>query len=131
MKSIIFLTLEQTLELHDVILELGGVSGVRDLPLLESALLQPQISLYGEYLYKDIFEMAAAYCYHLIKNHPFVDGNKRTGLLAALIFLEENGYKIASSPDDLYDLALETASSQRSKEEIAAFFRAHSSQIEL
>jgi death-on-curing protein len=85
--DILFLTLAEAIEIHtDQIHRYGGQSGVRDLGLLESALAQPEASFAGEWLHGDIYEMAAAYAYHLCQNHPFVDGNKRTALTTALVF---------------------------------------------
>lgn len=79
-----FLTIDQVCLFHDdAIMMYGGSVGIRDLGLLESALAQPQMVLFGEPLCKDVYEVAAAYCFHIIKNHPFIDGNKRTGMLAA------------------------------------------------
>jgi death-on-curing protein len=90
-----FLSLEDVLCLHaDQVRLFGGHEGVRDLGLLESAIAQPQAMFGGEYLHHDIFEMAAAYVFHLVQNHPFCDGNKRTGVVAALVFLDFNGVEI-------------------------------------
>ncbi|MFN7721982.1 MAG: type II toxin-antitoxin system death-on-curing family toxin [Pirellulaceae bacterium] len=76
-------------------------------------------------LHADIFEMAAAYLYHLVMNHPFVDGNKRVGLEAALIFLEINNENLKASDQELIDLVLKTTAGQVGKREIAEFFRSH------
>lgn len=88
----IYLTLEQVLFLHrEIILKSGGGLGVRDLSALESAIARPQASFAGAELYPDIFSKAAAYVHSLILNHPFIDGNKRTALGCAYIFLGRNG----------------------------------------
>jgi death-on-curing protein len=90
-----FLTLEEVLEIHSTQLaRFGGAAGVRDVGLLESALSQPQASFGGQYVHEDLFEMASAYLFHVVSNHPFVDGNKRAGLLSALVFLDINGIEI-------------------------------------
>ncbi|MBM4377524.1 MAG: type II toxin-antitoxin system death-on-curing family toxin [Deltaproteobacteria bacterium] len=87
-----FLTFEDVLGGHALQIErFGGTHGLRDEALLESALAQPSSSFGGEYLHADLFEMAAAYLFHVVKNPPFVDGDKRVGLAAALVFLEVNG----------------------------------------
>ena len=104
----------------------GGSDGLRDLGLLESALAQPEAGFGGQYLHADVFEMAAAYLFHLVMNHPFIDGNKRVGLEAALVFLEINSIAIDASDDELVDLVLKTATCSLSKTEIAAFLRCHS-----
>jgi death-on-curing protein len=90
-----FLAVEDVLDLHAQQLErYGGSQGVRDLGLLESAVMTPQASFGGEYVHADLFQMAAAYAFHIAENQPLVDGNKRTGLASALVFLAINGYEI-------------------------------------
>lgn len=101
----------------------GGEHGVRDLGLLESAAAQPQATFDGEFLHGDVFEMAAAYLFHIVQNHPFIDGNKRTGLVAALVFLDLNGVEIDAPQGSLYDLTMSVATGQAGKPEIAEFFR--------
>lgn len=119
-----FLTLEEVLEIHSVQLtRFGGAAGVRDLGLLESALSQPQASFGGEYVHGDLFEMAAAYLFHVVSNHPFVDGNKRAGLLSALVFLDINGIEINDRGDTLYDLTIKVASGNSNKPEISEVLR--------
>lgn len=124
MNQLRFISLHEALKLHaKSLMMFAGIPGVRDVKLLESALFQPQMMLFGEYVYKDVHEMGAAYCFHIIKNHPFLDGNKRAGLLIALAFLRKNGIKIKADHDELYLLAMHTASSQIDKDAIAHFFR--------
>jgi death-on-curing protein len=103
----------------------GGSVGLRSIDLLESAIAQPQATFGGEFLHADIFQMAAAYLFHLVQNHPFVDGNKRIGLEAALVFLELNGLSIATSDEKLVELVLGVAQGQIDKQQIAEFFRSH------
>ena len=122
----LFLTLDDIIESHlNQIDTYGGSHGIRDIGLLESAIAQPEASFGGQYLHADIFEMAAAYLYHLVMNHPFVDGNKRVGLEAALIFLEINNENLNASDEELVDLVLKTTAGQIGKREIAEFFRSH------
>jgi death-on-curing family protein len=86
--SPILLSLNEVVEIHrDVIERYGGSSGIRDMGLLQSAVAVPQASFGGEYLHTGLFEMAAAFLFHLVQNHPFLDGNKRTGAMAAFTFL--------------------------------------------
>jgi death-on-curing protein len=121
-----FLTLDEVLESHaEQIGMYGGSLGIRDVGLLESALAQPGAMFGGQFLHTDIFEMAAAYLFHIVKNHPFIDGNKRAGLETALLFLETNGYSIEALDDDLIDLVIQTATSQIDQQQIAEFFRTH------
>ncbi len=122
----LFLTLDDIIESHQNQIDTyGGSHGFRDIGLLESAIAQPEASFGGQYLHADIFEMAAAYLYHLVMNHPFVDGNKRLGLEAALIFLEINNENLNCSDEELVDLVLKTTAGQVGKREIAEFFRSH------
>jgi len=103
-------------DIHDdQIAEHGGEPGVRDEGLLESALAQPMAQFGGEYLHEDPFAMAAAYLFHLANNHAFVDGNKRTGLATALVFLDANGYKVSDEGTELADMVLELVEQKRDK----------------
>src|SRR5438105_60286 len=93
--QIFFLTLDEVLEIHsDQIDRYGGAHGIRDLNLLQSAIAMPQSGFGEQYLHESVFAMAAAYLFHITQNHPFVDGNKRTGLASALVFLELNNISI-------------------------------------
>ena len=122
----LFLTLDDIIESHQNQIDTyGGSHGIRDIGLLESAIAQPEASFGGEYLHADIFEMAAAYVYHLVMNHPFVDGNKRVGLEAALISLEMNNENLNASDEELVDLVLKTTAGQIGKRQIAEFFQSH------
>nr|MDD5699375.1 type II toxin-antitoxin system death-on-curing family toxin [Victivallaceae bacterium] len=88
-----FLSLAEVLEIHqDQLVRYGGEAGIRDLGLLKSAISMPSATYGGEFLHSDIYEMAAAYLFHIVQNHPFLDGNKRTGAVAMLVFLILNGY---------------------------------------
>ena len=122
----LFLDLDHTLRLHCSLIEqYGGTEGIRDVGLLQSAIAMPQAAYGGEYLHRDIFEMAAAYLYHVVQNHPFLDGNKRTGAASAIVFLALNGIEIDNDEQGLVDLTLSVATGQAGKAEIAAFFRSH------
>jgi death-on-curing protein len=118
-----FLTLEDVLEIHaQQLARFGGGEGVRELGLLESALAQPEATFGGEFVHQDLWEMAAAYLFHVVSNHPFVDGNKRVGLLAALVFLELNGVSLTRGSEELYELTMAVAG-QRTKAEVTATLR--------
>ena len=115
-----FLTVEDVLQIHILQLErFGGAEGLRDLKLLESATAQAQASFNGDYLHPSLFDMASAYLYHLVLNHPFVDGNKRVALASALIFLELNGVEITQGTQELYNLTIKAAQSNTTKKQIA------------
>ena len=100
----VFLTLGEILEIHqDQINRYGGASGIRDIGLLQSAIAMPSASFGGQFLHSDLFEMAAAYLFHISQNHPFVDGNKRTGAVAAIVFLALNDIELDADDDELWD----------------------------
>jgi death-on-curing protein len=123
-----FLEVHDLLSLHaDQVALYGGTHGVRDGGLLESAVAQPRAMAGGEYLHEDLFEMAAAYMFHLVKNHPFFDGNKRTGAVAALVFLDINGVEIDAPEGSIHDLTIAVAVGCAGKTQIAEFFRTHAS----
>ena len=120
MADTLFLTLAEVIEIHaDQIRRYGGRAGLRDLALLESALAQPEASFAGEWLHGDLYAMAAAYAYHLCQNHPFIDGNKRTGLAAALVFLELNGITVLDPRGRLKNAMIRIASDKMSKDDFA------------
>ena len=122
----IFLTLDEVLALHsDQIERYGGSLGVRDLGLLHSALAMPSACFGRTFLHVGLYEMAAAYLFHLIKNHPFVDGNKRIGLMAAIAFLGLNGVRLYAKPAALTDLVLGVANGEVGKAEVAMFLQRH------
>jgi|SRR5208282_5620659 len=114
---------EVLLILQDQIRRYGGVYGVRDPSLLSSALAMPNSSFEGKYLHKDLFEQASAYAFHICQNHPFIDGNKRTGLAAALVFLSLNGIELDDPDEELYKLMMKVANGKATKAEIAAKFK--------
>jgi len=119
-----FLTLDEVLGIHaDQIRMYGGRSGVRDLELLRSALAMPETTFDGEFLHPTIFEIAAAYLFHVARNHPFVDGNERAALMCALVFLGLNGERLQADPDDLYQLVDGVAAGAVDKAEVSVFLR--------
>lgn len=127
MSAFTYLTVEQVLFIHmRLIAETGGSPGLRDLALLEAAVARPQATFGGEYLYPDLFSQAAALLDSLIRNHPFVDGNKRVGITAAAIFLHRNGRRLTASNAELEQFTLQVARSQLTTEEMATWLRSHS-----
>lgn len=100
----------------------GGLHGIRDHRLLESALNYPQAMFEENYLHPNIYHMAAAYMYSIIKNHPFVDGNKRTAIAIAMLFLKRNDIEINATSEELFDLTIATAVSKYTERHIALFF---------
>jgi len=120
----IFLTPEQVLFLHSrLIQETGGAHGVRDLTMLLSAMGRPQASFGGKDLYPDIFLKSAALLDSLVLNHPFVDGNKRSAITAAALFLQDNGYRLRVEFCEVVNFTQACAQSQRPLDNIAEWFR--------
>jgi death-on-curing protein len=121
----LFLTLDEALLIHaDQVRRYGGSHGVRDLGLLSSALAMPEASLGGLYLHPSLAEMAAAYLFHIAQNHPFLDGNKRSALAAALAFLWLNDQRLDADEDELTDLVMGVAAGRVGKAEVAVFIGA-------
>jgi len=124
-----YLSPEQILFIHArLIEETGGERGIRELGLLRSAASRPAAVFDQNELYPDIFLKAAALLQSLVNNHPFLDGNKRTGILSTIIFLQINGIPFNVSQDDLAAFTLSVASGAGSIESIAAWLKAHTSQ---
>jgi len=129
--NIEFLTIDEILTIHKNQIELyGGSLGIRDLNLLESALAMPQAGFGDDYLHKDIYEMASAYLFHIVQNHPFIDGNKRVGLVSTLMFLYNNEIKLQiNDKESLHEFVLNIAMGKVNKTEIADFLRKSIHQI--
>lgn len=122
-----FLTLDEVLAIHaHQIRRYGGRRGLRDRALLESALAMPKATFAGNELHSSITEKGAAYLFHLVKNHPFVDGNKRVGLACCLVFLRLNGVGVTATDDELVELVMGVADGSRSKSDTAVFLASHS-----
>lgn len=119
-----FLTLDEILDIDDdQIQHYGGDVGIRDRGLLESAVAMPQQSFGGQYLHRDIFEMAAAYAFHVAESQAFVDGNKRTGLAAAYVFLSLNGFRLIEQDDRLYEAMIAVGTRRLDKAGLAQLLR--------
>jgi death-on-curing protein len=119
-----FLTTDDVLALHDAQLQrFGGAPGLRSYALLDSAVAQASATSAGVPLHEDVYAMAAAYLFHIVRNHPFVDGNKRAGLLAALVFLDVNGATLRGPAPELYDLTAGVAEGLIDKAGIAEVFQ--------
>lgn len=116
----LFLTLAEVIDIHnDQIKRYGGEAGARDLGLLELAISVPQSGFGGKFLHSSLFEMAAAYAYHISENQPFVDGNKRTALASALIFLEMNDITLKDPKGRLYYAMMKPATHRLGKKALA------------
>lgn len=121
-----YLTLEEVLELHRLVLELsGGLAGVRDLGGLDSAVAQPQMAFGGRELYPTMPEKAAALGFSLVCNHPFVDGNKRVGHAAMETFLVLNAWELAAGVDEQEQVILRLAAGSLKREQFVAWVQLH------
>lgn len=119
----IFLSIEDILSIHArMIKEYGGLPGVADQGLLESAVSMPTAGFGGEYFHESLPAMAAAYLYHICKNHSFFDGNKRTAVVASELFLNINEMRLDVRNEEFKQLCLGVAAGEISKEETVAFF---------
>jgi len=113
---------EVLLILEDQVRRYGGTYGVRDPALLSSALAMPSATFEGKYLHQSLFDQAAAYAFHICQNHPFIDGNTRTALASALVFLSLNAIELDDPKEDLYRLMMGVANGKKSKADIATEF---------
>jgi death-on-curing protein len=126
----LFLTFDEVLALHaDQIRRYGGATGLLEAGLLSSALAAPQASHEGRFLHGTLFEMAAAYLFHICQNHPFLDGNKRTALASCLIFLWLNDYEVVANPGALADLVLGVTRGAVAKSDVAVFLKNHGRKV--
>jgi len=126
MPSIRFLNWQELLDIHRRVLEAhGGLDGILNIGGLKSALAMPEASFGSEYLHEDLASMAAAYLFHVSESQGFNDGNKRTGVAAALIFLKLNGMDCSLSDDALYDLTMKIAAHTTEKTDAADLIRHH------
>jgi death-on-curing protein len=121
-----FLTIDDVIEIHsDQLARYGGGDGFIDRGVVESALAQPQATMFGQYLHTDIAEMAAAYLFHFAASQGFIDGNKRTAAVTTGVFLARNGYRLACTDDELYDVTIRVATRQLLKQGISDWIRDH------
>ncbi len=121
-----YLSLAEVLDLHHQLIEQsGGSIGIRDLGNLESALAQPGMTFGGEDLYPTVIDKAVALGFSIIMNHPFIDGNKRTGHAAMEIFLILNGMEISASVDEQEQVILAVASGDLGREDFGEWLRQH------
>ena len=120
----VFLSLDEAVRIQqDQLVRYGGCEGIRDIGLLQSALAMPQAGFADRYAHEDLCAMAAAYLFHAVQNHPFVDGNKRAGIAVALVFLVLNNRWVDAPEDELEALVWAVARGEVGKAEPAEFFR--------
>lgn len=118
----IYLSQDQVIVLHDALIEkFGGLTGIRDRSLLESALANPMTAVFGQDMYPTVFDKAASYLFSIARNHPFLDGNKRTASASALVFLRRNGQNPKYKTDELVEFVVEVAQGNKILEEISSY----------
>lgn len=118
-----FLNVQEVINIHDLlIIKHGGLMGLRDLGLLILAVKTTKIQIDKKFLHCTIYEQAAAYLFHICKNHPFIDGNKRTAAASSLIFLEDNEIELKLNVDEFEHMVVKTAKGHISKKQISLFF---------
>ena len=113
----------------DLLQRYGGRPGLRDPGLLDSALAQPKMTVGGKLVHKSLFDKAAAYGFHVCRNHPFVDGNKRVAFVLMDIFLQKNGWEIDASEEEAYAMMMLLASGKLSKSQLSKWIKGHSSKL--
>jgi len=119
-----YLTDVELIELHNqVIGRIGGMLGVRDATVLSSCVAQPKTAVFGEERFATLFDKAAAYCFFIVRLHPFFDGNKRTGLVAAITFLLDHGITPVFDENEMYDVMIRVANGQIEIDGLADVFR--------
>jgi len=123
----IYLTAEQILFIHyRLVDETGGEHGLQDLGILESAAVRPRQTFDNQELYSDIFEKSGALMESLVNNHPFIDGNKRTGIACTVLFIRQNGFTFSATNSELEKFTLRVASSKIKQAGIAQWLKKHS-----
>jgi len=125
-----FIPKDVILTIHaDLLQRYGGEPGFRDTGLLDSALAKPKMTFGGKYTHKTLFDKAAAYGFHVCKNHPFVDGNKRVAFVLMDIFLQKNGWEIVSPEEDAYRMMMDLASGKLMKTQLSSWLKEHSAKL--
>jgi death-on-curing protein len=125
-----FIPDDLALTIHaDLLQRYGGSPGVRDRSLLESALAQPKMTVGGKYLHKTLFENASTYGFHVCKNHPFIDGNKRVAFVLMDLFLQKNGCEIVAQEEESYSMMMSLASGKLTKAQLASWLKEHSAKV--
>lgn len=120
------LSIPQIVMMHSALIkETGGLDGIRDENLLDSAVNAPFQTFGGEYVYKTLEAKAVRLGYSLVKNHPFVDGNKRIGMLAMLVFLEINGIELTCSEQDIIETGLKLAAGEMDDKQLLEWILRH------
>lgn len=125
-----FIPDDLVLTIHaDLLQRYGGRPGLRDRSLLESALAQPRMTIGGKFVHRTVFDKAAAYGFHVCKNHPFVDANKRVAFVLMDIFLQRNGWEIVAHEEEAYSLMMDLAAGKLTKAQLSTWLKEHSTRL--
>jgi death-on-curing protein len=125
-----FIPDDLVLTIHaDLLQRYGGRPGLRDRNLLESAPAQPKMTVGGTFAHKTVFDKAAAYGFHVCRNHPFIDGNKRVAFVLMDIFLQKNGWEIVAHEEEAYSLMIDLASGKLTKAQLSTWLKEHSARL--
>ena len=125
--AVSFLPEELVTVIHsDLLQRYGGKAGLRDIALLQSALAQAKVTVGRRFVHRSVFDKAAAYGFHLCKNHPFIDGNKRVAFVLMDLFLQRNGWEIVANEEDVYSLMIDLSSGNVSRTELSSWLKNHS-----
>ena len=128
--AIRFLPEELVTIIHsDLLQRYGGKAGIRDVALLQSPLAQPKVTVGRKFVHKSVFDKAAAYGYHVCRNHPFIDGNKRVAFVLMDLFLQSNGWEIVATEEEAYSMMIELSSGRVSKAELSSWLKNHSARL--
>ena len=127
----VFLGLDEVIEIHHAqIKRYGGHAGICDVGILKSAIAMPSATFDGNYLHTDMYYMAAAYLFHIVRNLAFIDANKRTGAVASIVFLMMNGMDFHADENDFEKIVLLTAEGKTDKATLARFFKSNAQIVE-
>ena len=119
-----YLTEQELVDIHRKIIgHTGGMPGIRDRAALETCVAQPKTAVFGEERFPTVFDKAAAYCFFIVRAHPFFDGNKRTGLSASVVFLLDHGVEPVFDKDEMYDAICQVVTGELDIEDLAQIFR--------
>ncbi len=125
-----FIPADLAVSIHsDLLQRYGGKPGIRDRNLLESALAQPKMTIGRKFVHRKLFEKAAAYGYHVCRNHPFIDGNKRVAFILMDIFLQKNGWEIVAREEEAYSAMMDLASGKFTRRQLASLIKEHSARL--
>ena len=126
-----FLPAELVMMIHsDLLQRYGGKTGLRDIGLLQSSLAQPKVTVGRKFVHKWVFDKAAAYGFHLCRNHPFIDGNKRVAFVVMDLFLQRNDWEIVANEEEAYSLMIDLSSGHVSKPELSSWLKNHSAHLQ-